>query len=179
MPQVRLEPMIPVFERAKTVHALDRAATVIAGLVLHFHWNRMSVGRCMLSECLFWSLMCYAYWCRGTRSLVCPLTWSEEGRWGRYPLLRKCLTVVLSDLRFCSIIKIKWQTFNMLLRMNLTGLKERSIVCHYAGLTEEGECFKGTIIVASVTKLHASKPLNESSPLLSPPHISEFTVLHY
>jgi hypothetical protein len=29
MPQVGFEPTIPVFERAKTVHALDRAATVI------------------------------------------------------------------------------------------------------------------------------------------------------
>jgi hypothetical protein len=29
MPQVSFEPTIPVFERAKTVHALDRAATVI------------------------------------------------------------------------------------------------------------------------------------------------------
>jgi hypothetical protein len=29
MPSVRFEPTIPVFERAKTVHALDRAATVI------------------------------------------------------------------------------------------------------------------------------------------------------
>jgi hypothetical protein len=29
MPLVRLEPTIPVFERAKTIHALDRAATVI------------------------------------------------------------------------------------------------------------------------------------------------------
>jgi hypothetical protein len=29
MPQVRFEPMIPVFERIKAVHALDRAATVI------------------------------------------------------------------------------------------------------------------------------------------------------
>jgi hypothetical protein len=29
MPQVGLEPTIPVFERAKTVHALDRAAIVI------------------------------------------------------------------------------------------------------------------------------------------------------
>jgi hypothetical protein len=28
-PQVGFEPMIPVFERTKTVHALDRAATVI------------------------------------------------------------------------------------------------------------------------------------------------------
>jgi hypothetical protein len=28
MPQVGFEPMIPVFEQAKTVHALDRATTV-------------------------------------------------------------------------------------------------------------------------------------------------------
>jgi hypothetical protein len=29
MPQVGFEPKIPVFERAKTVHALDRAAAVM------------------------------------------------------------------------------------------------------------------------------------------------------
>jgi hypothetical protein len=29
MPRMEFEPTIPVFERAKTVHALDRAATVI------------------------------------------------------------------------------------------------------------------------------------------------------
>jgi hypothetical protein len=29
MPRVGFEPTIPVFERAKTVHALDRATTVI------------------------------------------------------------------------------------------------------------------------------------------------------
>jgi hypothetical protein len=29
MPQVSFEPTIPVFERAETVHALDRAASVI------------------------------------------------------------------------------------------------------------------------------------------------------
>jgi hypothetical protein len=36
MPRVGFQPMIPVFERAKTVHALDRAATVnkvVGGLV--------------------------------------------------------------------------------------------------------------------------------------------------
>jgi hypothetical protein len=31
MPRVRFEPTIPAFERAKTDHALDRAATVIGG----------------------------------------------------------------------------------------------------------------------------------------------------
>jgi hypothetical protein len=29
MPRVRFEPMIPAFERAKTVHALDSAATAV------------------------------------------------------------------------------------------------------------------------------------------------------
>jgi hypothetical protein len=29
MPRVGFEPTIPAFERAKTIHALDRAATVI------------------------------------------------------------------------------------------------------------------------------------------------------
>jgi hypothetical protein len=32
MPRVRFEPTIPVFERAKKDHALDRAATVIGDL---------------------------------------------------------------------------------------------------------------------------------------------------
>jgi hypothetical protein len=34
MPQVGAEPTIPVFERAKTVHAPDRAATVIGLMYL-------------------------------------------------------------------------------------------------------------------------------------------------
>jgi hypothetical protein len=37
MPGVRFEPTIPVFERAKTVHALDRVATVIG---YHHNYNR-------------------------------------------------------------------------------------------------------------------------------------------
>jgi hypothetical protein len=36
MPQVGFEPTIPVFERAKTVHALDRAATMI-GFIAYAH----------------------------------------------------------------------------------------------------------------------------------------------
>jgi hypothetical protein len=35
MPRVGFEPTIPVFERAKTVHALDRAVTPIGLLVLY------------------------------------------------------------------------------------------------------------------------------------------------
>jgi hypothetical protein len=38
MPLMRIEPTIPVFEREKTVHALDRAATVI-GDFPHCHHN--------------------------------------------------------------------------------------------------------------------------------------------
>jgi hypothetical protein len=35
MPGAELEPTIPVFERAKTIHALDLAATVIGVVCLH------------------------------------------------------------------------------------------------------------------------------------------------
>jgi hypothetical protein len=35
MPQVGFEPTIPVFKRAKTVHALDHAATVIGTELLN------------------------------------------------------------------------------------------------------------------------------------------------
>jgi hypothetical protein len=35
MPSVGFEPIIPVFERAKTLHALDRAATVIGLIVIN------------------------------------------------------------------------------------------------------------------------------------------------
>jgi hypothetical protein len=37
MPQVGFEPTIPVFERPKTVHALDRAVTVIGTCSLRIH----------------------------------------------------------------------------------------------------------------------------------------------
>jgi hypothetical protein len=52
MTQMRFEPTIPVFEWAKTVHALDRAAAVIFGgdtieNVLayrrHINWNSLSL----------------------------------------------------------------------------------------------------------------------------------------
>jgi hypothetical protein len=35
MPRVEFEPTIPAFERAKTVHALDRAATVTGSGVVN------------------------------------------------------------------------------------------------------------------------------------------------
>jgi hypothetical protein len=37
MPQVGFEPTIPVFKRAKTLHALDRAATVIGALYIYIY----------------------------------------------------------------------------------------------------------------------------------------------
>jgi hypothetical protein len=47
MPRVGFEPITPVFERAKTVHALDRATTVIA----HFHvYHRVKGG--VTNECV-------------------------------------------------------------------------------------------------------------------------------
>jgi hypothetical protein len=39
MPRVGFQPMIPVFERAKTVHAIDRAATVISTTPAYFLLN--------------------------------------------------------------------------------------------------------------------------------------------
>jgi hypothetical protein len=40
MPRVGLEPTTPVFKRAKTIRALDRAATVIGIRALHPSLNR-------------------------------------------------------------------------------------------------------------------------------------------
>jgi hypothetical protein len=43
MPRVGFEPTIPVFERAKTVHALDRATTVLCIRLLcitYINWGR-------------------------------------------------------------------------------------------------------------------------------------------
>jgi hypothetical protein len=42
MPQVGLDPTIPVFERAKTVHALDTAATVI---------GKVKLSLCLITVC--------------------------------------------------------------------------------------------------------------------------------
>jgi hypothetical protein len=39
MPWVVFEPTSPAFERAKSVHALDRAATVIGGYIHHNLWK--------------------------------------------------------------------------------------------------------------------------------------------
>jgi hypothetical protein len=39
MPRVGFEPTIPAFERAKTVHVLDRAATVILDCLHNHHLN--------------------------------------------------------------------------------------------------------------------------------------------
>jgi hypothetical protein len=45
MPRVRFEPTIPVFEWGKTVHALDRAATVIDRFIERYYkfvaWNML------------------------------------------------------------------------------------------------------------------------------------------
>jgi hypothetical protein len=56
MPQMGFEPTIPVFERAKTVHDLDRTATVIGSLISLLLEN-------YLFKCLLFSLRSpYSYW---------------------------------------------------------------------------------------------------------------------
>jgi hypothetical protein len=42
MPQVKFEPTIPVFEQAKTVHALDRAASVLGMIFIIFGLNSIT-----------------------------------------------------------------------------------------------------------------------------------------
>jgi hypothetical protein len=49
MPQLGFDPTIPVFQRAKTVHALDRAAIVI-GSEGTYTWIKDSVSS--VSSCL-------------------------------------------------------------------------------------------------------------------------------
>jgi hypothetical protein len=45
MPWVGFEPTIPAFERAKTVHALDRAATVIGVITLYGAWISLNTNK--------------------------------------------------------------------------------------------------------------------------------------
>jgi hypothetical protein len=52
MPRVEFEPTIPVFERAKTVHALDCAATVIGSLVPFWINNNPIIVHDKLSDIL-------------------------------------------------------------------------------------------------------------------------------
>jgi hypothetical protein len=40
MPQLGFEPMIPVFEQAKMVHALDRVATVIGQSYIYIYLKK-------------------------------------------------------------------------------------------------------------------------------------------
>jgi FAD synthase len=58
MPRVGLEPTIPDFERSETVHALDRAATVIGNKIIYTlkieeggaeerQYSRLCTGRCV------------------------------------------------------------------------------------------------------------------------------------
>jgi hypothetical protein len=47
MPRVEFESTIPVFERAKTVHALDRAANVIG--LYRTIYSQKDLARCMRS----------------------------------------------------------------------------------------------------------------------------------
>jgi hypothetical protein len=48
MPRVGFEPTIPVFERPKTIHALDRAATVIGSMLNYGYGGRSPSGNFLL-----------------------------------------------------------------------------------------------------------------------------------
>jgi hypothetical protein len=45
MPRVGFEPTIPVFERAKTVHALDRAVTVVGSMFSYVRKLCLELGK--------------------------------------------------------------------------------------------------------------------------------------
>jgi hypothetical protein len=45
MPQVGLEPTIPVFERAKTSHALDRASTVTGFYMTNLEYKQKHTNK--------------------------------------------------------------------------------------------------------------------------------------
>jgi hypothetical protein len=60
MPRVGFEPMIPAFERAKTVHTLDSAATAIG--VLYFTQNKYLSKECIfLEDLLSRTAQCHAH----------------------------------------------------------------------------------------------------------------------
>jgi hypothetical protein len=50
MPRVGFEPMIPVFEWAKTVHALDRAANMIGTLQKMNKGNADPASVCLMQK---------------------------------------------------------------------------------------------------------------------------------
>jgi hypothetical protein len=52
MPRVGFEPMIPVFERAKAVHALERAATVIEIFRTSTFTSWKNIQRCAIMATL-------------------------------------------------------------------------------------------------------------------------------
>jgi hypothetical protein len=57
MPCVGLEPTIPAYERVKTVHALDRSATVTGNFVFTFFLFASGVGLSPLYCGHFWPIV--------------------------------------------------------------------------------------------------------------------------
>jgi hypothetical protein len=50
MPRVGFEPMIQVFERVKTVHALDRAATVIGIVSFNSKFHTIAITGNLIAQ---------------------------------------------------------------------------------------------------------------------------------
>jgi hypothetical protein len=83
MPRVRFETTIPVFERAKTVHALDRAATVISLAPTHLYVVFMT----SLSDNRHWYLL---IWCWQSFKRITVLLY--------YPVIYGICRVLISNL---------------------------------------------------------------------------------
>jgi hypothetical protein len=70
MPQVGFELTIPVFERAKTVHALDRAVTVIGNFCISLYKCMYMLNTCLfvidrsIDNLLNYALTCYSIYHR-------------------------------------------------------------------------------------------------------------------
>jgi hypothetical protein len=86
MPQVGSEPKIPVFERTKTVHALDPVATVIGG----FHNTRTTNYNYIrsLNQCYKYYILryCVSLWTGVVVTLYAAAIWEVLGsNLGRVP----------------------------------------------------------------------------------------------
>jgi hypothetical protein len=92
MPRVGFEPTIPVFELEKTVHALDRAATVI-GTLTYTEFKFSKIHDCVLK-------ICQSQWPRRLRHDIHSFA-QMLGSWVRIPLNARmsvrlfCVYVVL------------------------------------------------------------------------------------
>jgi hypothetical protein len=136
-------------------------------ILLHFHWKRKSLVRGMLSECLFWSVTCYAYWFRGTR--VRYVVWCRGvTRTGEVDMLfcgsvwQPCSQTYVP----CSIVNA-WKEDQVTDIQHVAKDEGRGCSLSLCRVNRRGWMLQGDYYHSTFTKLHAARPLNESS--LLPP----------